>query len=191
VDELWEKVQDTGLQSYLAALKVAYQRDPRDYKMILQDIASKVASKKKVTFASRMSQVNAVYTREGETPKSGIYTADGSIFIGIYDSNQWKSAEVKKHHKEILEARSQKGGGIMVDLPTMVDLPDFPKRQAQGKCNKETVQKNKKLKAQLKVSATRLQEAGIEADEDNDDVESDSNAGNSFGGKNSKKKKDT
>ena len=80
--------------------------------MILQDISSEVANTKKtVTFAPGTCGISATYTREGNCPTEGVHTSDGSIFIGNYSDGRWSSDTVRPHHKEILEARKQEGGG--------------------------------------------------------------------------------
>ena len=88
---------------YVASLKVDYQRNPRDYKLILQDIASEVASTRKVSISGGASNrnVSAMYTSKGTFLDNGVYTSDGSIFIGSYDPDKWKSESVKPYHKII------------------------------------------------------------------------------------------
>ena len=52
MDDLWPRIQDDRLTAYIASLKVDYHRNPKSYKLVLQDIASELSSKRKVTFAS-------------------------------------------------------------------------------------------------------------------------------------------
>ena len=106
VDALWPMILDSSLATYLASLKVDYQKNPRNYKSILQDIAGEVASSTKtVTFAPGTRGVSATYTRQGNFPNKGVHTPDGSIFIGLYQGNRWFSKSVKPYHDEINEAR--------------------------------------------------------------------------------------
>ena len=63
VDKLWARIQVLDLGQYIAALKVQYQQTPRDYKLILQDIASEAGSQvKTVTFAPGTCGILATYT---------------------------------------------------------------------------------------------------------------------------------
>ena len=89
VDDLWSRIQAPELQVYVASLKVNYQQIPRDYKLILQDIAAEVGSQKTVTFAAGTRGVSETYTRKGPCPTSGVHTPDGEVFIGGYDKEKW------------------------------------------------------------------------------------------------------
>ena len=190
VDALWKRIQDTSLQTFIAALKVEYMRNPRDYKLVLQDIAAEVEDNKKpAAFANRQAGVNAVYTREGTQPSTGVHTPDGSIFIGDYDLEKWRSDSVKPYQRQIINARAQEGGG-RTDHPSRSD-------RRKTKAIKRSKSKIKKLKAQLKVSAARLEQTsasrGVRWADDvrRGDAESAGDldkAGNSFGGRNSKSK---
>ena len=41
---IWKKVSNAELSQYLTALKVQFQHQPRNYRKVLQDIASQVLS---------------------------------------------------------------------------------------------------------------------------------------------------
>ena len=58
---------------------------------------------------SELKREGSKYTREGRTPKEGVYADDGSIFIGNYSSDQWGSDGVRPFHEEIAKARSSRG----------------------------------------------------------------------------------
>ena len=185
VDAIWSRIQDSSLQTYLAALKIEYMRRPRSYKLVLQDIASEVAGHRKVTFAPGTRGINATFTRDGSCPKEGVHTPSGSIFIGIYDAAKWRSESVRKHHKEILEAR--KKDGAQDDQLTRTDK----KRVSAINKSKKTL---KKLKT--KISAAKAIIAKAKQDESDQEVSSEDDAdadqaGNAFGGRESvvKKKK--
>ena len=184
VNALWKKIQDSGLQTFLAALKVKYMRNPRSYKLLLQDIAVEVEDKKPSAFvANCQAGINAVFTREGKAPPTGVHTTDGSIFIGNYDNNKWASDSVKPFHKQILDARSQEGGGNQ-KYPSWTD-----KRKVNAL--KRSKSKIKKLKTQLKVSVAKLEKAGVtwaDKDKEEEEVEDSDNAGDSFGGRKSESK---
>ena len=125
--------------------------------------------------------MDAVYSRKGTAPDSGVHKPDGSIFIGGYDKEKWDSEAVQPHHKEIIEARTKNAN------------------KGQGKAYKSTnkkvsaVRRNKtnltKLTKQLKVAMTKLEKiSGSKRDEaESSETESaNDKAGNSFGGKRSK-----
>ena len=42
VDKLWNKIMNTELSSFVEALKVNYNQNPRSYRLILQDIAAQI-----------------------------------------------------------------------------------------------------------------------------------------------------
>ena len=48
VDDLWDRIQAPDLQLYVSSLKIEYQRNPRDYKLILQDITAEPGRMKTV-----------------------------------------------------------------------------------------------------------------------------------------------
>eukprot|EP00980_Cylindrotheca_fusiformis_P022724 scaffold9646_cov133-Cylindrotheca_fusiformis.AAC.7 len=133
VDGLWRKIQSSELQQYIQALKSDYQKHPRDYKLLLQHIAIKVA-------AQGGRQVSS-YTSAGECPAFGAHTRDGSLYIGNYIADKWNSDSVRPHHREILQARSQDDGG--------------GKNKSKKRSAKEIKRNNEKLqKLQKKIAAT-------------------------------------
>ena len=52
-DALWDKIQSQDIQACVASLKVDYQCNPRNCKLIIQDIASEVSTARKVSFNDR------------------------------------------------------------------------------------------------------------------------------------------
>ena len=187
VDALWGKIQGSDIQTFLASLKIDYQRNPeRSYKLILQDIAAEVAAKqRRVSFAPGTRGMSATYTRQGTCPTDGVHTKEGSIFIGNYDRNKWNHESVKPYHQEIIKARADHDGG-----------PD--KGRNNSKLRKRTInaiksnrKKLKQLQSQIAAAKSSLKSASEAENDSQDDkaVEVDNDkAGNSFGGKNSKKK---
>ena len=184
VDALWPRIQDSSLQTYVASLKVDYSKEERNYKVILRDIAAEVAkTKNHVTFAPGTRGVSVVYKRDGNCPKNGVHMPDGSLYIGNYTTEQWRSAAVRPHHKEILEARRKDAGGN--------GGKGDGKRQSSA--IKNSRRKLKKLKA--KIASVEAKVASLssnsgtkvkDSDESRDDASTNANAGDSFGGKRSR-----
>lgn len=181
VDGLWKRIQSADIQLYVASLKIEFQRSPRSYKLILQDIAAEVgnATPSGNNFGGGRG-VSATYTKSGPCPKKGVHTSDGSVFIGTYAKDQWLSESVKPHHDEIREARSQNNGG------------QIQSRSQKRNINavKREKKKLKKLKAQ--VAATKKVIASGDVDVPDDATTSNTgkhdNAGDAFGGKRTKAK---
>ena len=176
VDALWKRIQTPELQPYIAALKVDYQQTSRDYKLILQDIAAEIGQQRTTSFAPGRN-VSATYTRKGPCPTSGVHSADGSIFIGSYDRDKWQSAEVKKYHQEIFQARSQDEGG------SSQGSQGTKRRASAIKRNKK---KLKNLKAKISAAQAKLQEHESGTKEQEAVPSTPKNAGDAFGGKKAK-----
>ena len=185
VDDLWDRIQAPELQMYLASLKVDYQRNPRAYRLILQDIAAE-AGKSISKSATFTRNVSATYTREGSCPNNGVHTSDGSIFIGSYDSEKWKSEQVRQYHQEILKARSANGGG------KNTGGKDAKSQKRRTNAIKRSNKKLKTLKAKIAAAKLTLQKTSDtpnQGPEDDTDDESDNHAGDAFGGKKGKRGK--
>ena len=180
VDALWSRIDATELQIYLSSLKVEYQRTPRDYKLILQDIAAEVGSKAPAQFGGRSSaNVSAACTREGRCPNSGVHTPDGSIFIGSYDREKWQDESVRQHHHKIIEARNKGEAGHIKKNRTN-------KRKVNAiKSNKKKLEK---LQAQIAAAKIQVKKVTFGQDDSSDNDTPENQAGNAFGGKNSKRK---
>ena len=176
VDKLWERIlaPSPKIQMYVEALKVEYQRNPREYKLILQDIAGEV--EKETPAAANFGgnrNVAATYTKQGPCPTTGVHASDGSIFIGSYGKDQWLSDSVKEYHSEIIEARKKQGGA--------------PSRTQKRKVNAVKRQKKKLKKLEAKISAAESKVRSIKSEESEAEVKEE-DAGNNFGGKRSKAK---
>lgn len=187
VDDLWDRIVDTSLSTYIGSLKVDYQRTPRNYKLILQDISAEVANNKKtVSFAPGTRGVSAAHTRDGTCPTEGVYTSDGSLFIGNYSDNRWHSDSVKPFHKEILEARKKDGGSGNYNSS---NKSRADKRRTNAV--KRNKRKLKKMSSQMSAMKTTISKLTKDGDGDDSDRESDkdhNHAGDSFGGKKAAKK---
>ena len=168
VDDLWKRIESTDLQLYVASLKVDYQRNQRDYKLILQDIAAEVGNKVSTNFAASRS-ISATYSRQGPVPTKGVRRDDGTIFIGSYGKAQWLSDSVKPHHDEIIKARmdmSRNGGGGAAG----------PSRNQKRKVNAvgRAKKRLKNLNAQIAAAQAKLDTV-----ENADSASANSNSGNS------------
>ena len=185
VDGLWKRIQATDIQLYVASLKVEYQRNPRSYKLILQDIAAEVGN---ITPSGNSFGGNrgiaATYTKQGPCPSKGVHTTDGSIYIGTYSKDQWLSDEVKSHHDEIRDARSKQSNG-----------PPVVSRNQKRRINAVKRVKNKLKKLKAEVAAIQQHKAGGQEDkgdqknnQNGEEQNSYGNAGDAFGGKRTKGK---
>ena len=189
VDELWSRVQSTELQMYISSLKVDYQRNPRTYQLILQDIAAEVASKKPSFIPNR--NISATYTRKGPCPTQGVHKQDGSIYIGSYSADQWRSDHVKPYHNEIVQAQSHDGGGSN-DNNNSKDGTHTRSSKRRVNAIKRNKNKLKKLNQKIAAAKTELESLTEEGEDKKVQFEDqvNQNAGDSFGGKKSKKKKE-
>lgn len=178
VDSLWDRIQTTDLLLCVASLKVDYQRNPRSYKLILQDIAAEVASKKVVSFAPGTRGVSALCTREGSCPDQGVHTTNGATHIGNYSNDKWSHDSVKPYRKEILEARSKNDGN-------MGQNKSFNEKKRVSKAIQRNKRKLKKLKIKIVAAKTTSTEKDATEGEPGD---GDDKAGDAFGGKSSKVK---
>ena len=180
VDDLWARIQNADIQMYISSLKVDYQRTPRSYQEILQDIAAEIASKSAISFSTTRN-VSATYTRQGPCPKQGAHKDDGTLFIGNYTADAWRSDSVKPYHQEILNARSTDGGGSSGDGANNGGH-NSRSHKRRIKAIKRNKKKLHKLNQQIAAAKAQLKDTSATeaADSDGD------NAGNAFGGKNSK-----
>ena len=104
VDKIWKKILNPELSAYVEALKVQYGQNPRSFREILLDIATQVPNLKKVAFRRNVSEVvsGSGFTRGGECPMDGVYTAEGKLFIGTYPGSRWFDEDVKPYHLSLI-----------------------------------------------------------------------------------------
>jgi len=168
------------LNTFISTLNVEFSRiQTCSYKLLLQDIAAEIATRKGTTPVDRRG-VNATYTKEGNCPQTGVHTPDGKIYIGSYPRDKWSSDLVKPYHAEITaNCNSSEGGGTN-----------------STRNQKRTVNAVKRQKRKLKALKEKVKtaEAAVTAIASNDgsdsfDDEDTNQAGNNFGGKNLKKAK--
>ena len=179
VDELWPRIQASELNTFISTLKVEFSRAPtRDYKLLLQDIAAEIATRKGTTPVDRRG-INAIYTKDGSCPQTGVHTSDGKIFVGSYPREKWTSDSVKPYHAEITANRnSGEGGGTTRNQKRSVNAVKRQKR------------KLKALKQQIETVKASVAAISTTAETNEEDASSTGNkAGDSFGGKNSKRSK--
>ena len=109
VDMIWEKIQNTEVNAFINALKAQQYINPREYTLILQDIASKVLNlSQKPFYRSNISETNRHKgsNRYGPCRRKGAFTSDGQLFVEKYSKENWNSTnEVKKYHRQIFYAR--------------------------------------------------------------------------------------
>ena len=149
--------------------------------MILQDVAGKVETNSTPAdgFGGRRG-VSATYTKQGLCPANGVHCSDGSICIGAYSKDQWLIDSVKPHWDEIKEARSKAKGSDG-------QLSRLGKHQVNA--IKREKRKLKKIKAKVAAVKQELKDEEGSSEEKDDDAAKD-NAGNAFGGKRTKGKKE-
>ena len=188
VDALWDRIQTNDLQVYTASLKVDYQRNPRDYRLILQDLATEVSGRNNHALNTR--NVSTVYTRQGPCPNSGVHTSDGSVFIGSYDNSKWRDSSVTPYHDEILRARGDDPNGAKSrGRPNSTNESTTPGHKRSTKA----IKRNKKRLKQLtkKIAAAKVELESLttsdEVSKTGDGNDNGNKAGNAFGGKGSVK----
>ena len=95
------------LSQYVTALKVQFQRQPRDYQQILQDIASQVPSLHVPNFRKASEIGTQDHSQTKGCPDKGAYDEHGKLYIGTYPFHKWTDESVKPHWDAIRSARSQ------------------------------------------------------------------------------------
>lgn len=165
---------------------------PIAYERILQYIAIQIP--KLVNFSNTawrnlaeiMTYINK-YTKEGATPREGVYADNGNIFIGNYSSAQWNSTSVCPFHQEIIKAQtSDKGKSRGFNSRSQKQHKNKMQR-AHRKLSKLKYQVEALEKKKRNVSAVN---ADTPADKESTVLvvhESDSQAGAAFGGKSAKR----
>ena len=107
VDLILKTTANPELNQYVTALKVKFQRQPRDYQEILQEISSQVPSLHVPNFR-KASEIGTQDHRQTKgCPDKGAYNNNGNMYIGKYPSQKWIGEPVKPHWDEIRRARSQ------------------------------------------------------------------------------------
>lgn len=146
VEMIWKKMTNPELSQYVVALKVQFQRQPRPYQEVLQDIASQVSTTPINPFR-KQSEVNRSEDNQAgeECPESGAHDVNGKLYTGKYPYHKWKHESVRPHWEEIRAVRSQQGIG-----------GDNSQRRVQGK-------KREQSELQTKISELVTKQARLEA----------------------------
>ncbi len=179
IDWIWKHVQCAELSQHVSALRVGQSIHARTSRQISQDFAKEVPNLSKVSnFEPRISEIHqgssesGGFTFEGSTPDSGAHNSDGKLFCGTCSPNRWCSDDVKPHHEQMREQRNKKGN---------------KSSESRGDANRK-LQELKTQNAELKRNLSALKSGGRD-DDTAATEESQDNAGDAFGGKESMKKK--
>jgi hypothetical protein len=180
IDWIWDHVQCGELSQHLTALKVGQSLNMRTSKQILQELAKEVPNLSNASdFKPRISEIqqgsgeSGGFTFDGSTPSSGAYTSDGKLYCGTYSPSRWFSDDVKPFHDRIREHRDKEG-----------------RNSTKSKNANRKLQELKAQNAQLKRNLSALKSGGQNGDDDTAATEeSNDNAGDAFGGKESMRKK--
>ena len=110
---IWKKVTNPELNQHVVALKVQFQREPRNYKGVLQGISSQIPTLPINTFRKASEFGRIVDNNSGfdKCPSSGAYGADRKLYIGKYPYQKRKDDSVRPHWNNIRSARYQQGIG--------------------------------------------------------------------------------
>jgi hypothetical protein len=180
IDWIWNHIQNAELNLTVAALKASQGIAPRTPTEILQELAKEIPNLVKTSsFQQRVSEVNTSnFTFDGDTPTHGAHTTEGKLFCGSYSHSQWFSDDMTQYRDEIIELRQQhqpdyggrkQGGGA-----------GYPKRKNQLRKHQHKVKELKKQNEELQVKLSALKST-------DNDAKPKSNAGDSFGGRDSMK----
>ena len=105
VDLIWKKITNPHLSQYVTELKVQFQREPREYKDILQDIASQVPNLRVDTFR-KFSEVGRHGNDENSRcPSTSAHDANRKLYTGTYPYKKWQIESVRPHWQQIRDAR--------------------------------------------------------------------------------------
>ena len=180
IDWIWRHVQSGELSQHMSALKVGQSVHLRTSRQILQEIAKEVPNLSKASnFEPRISEIqqgsseSSGFTFDGSTPSSGAHTSDGKLYCGTYSPSRWFSDDVKPFHDQIREHRDQHG-----------------QRNTKSRNANRKLQQLKTQNAELKRNLSALKSGGHNGDDDTAATEeSQDNAGDAFGGRESMQKK--
>jgi hypothetical protein len=184
IDWIWNHIQHAELNQTVAALKAAQGMAPRTPTQILQELAKEIPNlAKSSSFQQRVSGVttdSSNFTFDGDTPAHGAHTTEGKLFCGSYSHSHWFSDDMTQYRDEIIEIRQQhqpEYGGRKQDGGN-----GNPRRKNQLRKHQHKVKELKKQNEELKMKLSALKSSDT-------DTKPGSNAGDSFGGRDSMKPK--
>ena len=108
---------------YITDLKVQFQHQSRNYREVLQDIASQVPFIGVETFL-KASTVSVQGTDSGGSPDQGVYDSNGLLFHGTTPEKKWFSDLVKTHSEDIRRARDADNRNINSSTTRQRGRPD-------------------------------------------------------------------
>ena len=114
VDTFWGKFQCSRIDHYKSALQVQQSLNPHTWKNILDTLSAqvfKLSGSQPIRNISEVSQSDR-YTRNGHFLDSGVCTSKGSIFVGGYPDNKWRSNSVKPYWEKICNSRGNDGNHV-------------------------------------------------------------------------------
>ena len=175
---IWKKVTKPELNQYVVALKVQFQREPRENKEFHQDISSQILTLPINTFRKSSEVGRIVDNNSGfdKYPNSGAYGADGKLYIGKYSYQKWKGDLVRPHWNKIRSAWEQQGIGK--------DNGRYHSKKKEHSDLEFQISQLIKKKARMEASI-----ASIVTDGTAKEVSTLSHAGDSFGGLSEKEQK--
>ena len=170
VELIWKKMTNPELSQYVTALKVQFQRMPRPYQQVLQDIASQIPLLATTSFCqtSEVSTMNE--SGKGENcPDSGAHDTEGKLFIGKYPFKKWIDESVKPHWAEIRAARNTQGAGGQHEKG-----PANKKRKVAALESQLSQLASQQVKMEARIASLKTEEEA---------PPTSNNAGDSFGGR--------
>ena len=109
------------LSQYVTALKVQFQREPRDYKDVLQDIASQVPTLCVDTFRKK-SKVGRQYPSGNIVcPTTWAHAEHGKLYTGTYPYKKWQSESLRPNWQYIQDARGDNPRGKARELKSELE----------------------------------------------------------------------
>ena len=103
VEIIWHRVSNAELIHYITAVKVQFQHQPRNYREVLQDIASQVPSIGLDTLR-KAYEVSVQGKELGGSPDQGVYDRNMLLFHGTHPEKKWFSDLVKHHWEDTRRA---------------------------------------------------------------------------------------
>jgi hypothetical protein len=187
IDWIWNHIQNAELNQTVSALKAAQGLTPRTPTQILQELAKEIPNLVQASsFKQRVSGVHtgsSDFTFDGDTPTHGAHTTEGKLFCGSYSHSRWFSDDMTQYRDEIKELREKHQPEYGSGRRKQSDVKQgdgHPKRKNQVKKHQLKVKELKKQNEELQLKLSELKRTDQES-------KPGSNAGESFGGRDSMK----